>query len=93
MVIELKPPSDRDKGTVMRAETAGLACAWYFGDDRSDLLAFAALDAREAADPQFRGVRVAVANPETGSELIAAADLHVDAPSAVPALLRDILAA
>jgi len=93
MVIELKPPGERDKGSVLREETQGLTCAWYFGDDLADLTAFAALDEREANDPEFAGIRVAVANPETGSELIAAADLHVDAPSAVPALLRDILAA
>jgi len=86
MVLELKPPGERDKGSVLLAETAGLSCAWYFGDDVADLKAFAALDAREAADPGFRGVRVAVANPETGQELIAAADLHIDTPADVPAL-------
>jgi trehalose 6-phosphate phosphatase len=92
MVIELKPPGERDKGSVLREETQGLTCAWYFGDDLADLTAFAALDEREASDPEFAGIRVAVANPETGQELIAAADLHVDAPADVPGLLRQILA-
>jgi trehalose 6-phosphate phosphatase len=87
MVIELKPPGDRDKGSVLREETQGLSCAWYFGDDVADLKAFAALDERELADAGFRAVKVAVANPETGHELIRAADLHVDSPDDVPALL------
>jgi trehalose 6-phosphate phosphatase len=90
MVLELKPPGSRDKGSVLFEETAGLTCAWYFGDDLADLKAFAALDAREAADPDFRGVRVAVANPETGQELIAAADLHIESPTDVPALLATL---
>jgi trehalose 6-phosphate phosphatase len=92
MVFELKPPGRRDKGSVLLEETEGLACGWYFGDDVADLKAFAALDTREAADPGFVGVRVAVANPETGHDLVAAANLHVDAPSDVPGLLRQLLA-
>ena len=38
------------------------------------------------------GVRVAVANAESGHALIEAADIHVDAPEDVPALLRALLA-
>jgi trehalose 6-phosphate phosphatase len=90
MVFELKPPGERDKGSVLREETEGLSCAWYFGDDVADLKAFGALDERESTDPEFTGVRVAVANPETGQELIDAADLHLDHPANVPALLRSL---
>jgi trehalose 6-phosphate phosphatase len=92
MVVELKPPGQRDKGSVLREETEGHSCAWYFGDDVADLKAFDALTAREEADPDFVGVRVAVANPESGQALIEAADLHLDAPSDVPTLLRALLA-
>jgi trehalose 6-phosphate phosphatase len=90
MVIELKPPVDRDKGTVVAEEIADLSSAWYFGDDLGDLRAFDALDARQAADPSFRGVRVAVANPETGAALSARADLVVESPDALLRLLRDL---
>ncbi|GAA2589898.1 trehalose-phosphatase [Dactylosporangium fulvum] len=92
MVLELKPPGQRDKGSVLREETEGLSCAWYFGDDVADLRAFAALDARAEADPDFLAVRVAVANAESGQALIEAADLHVDGPEDVPALLERLLA-
>lgn len=57
--------------------------AWYFGDDVSDIKAFAALRARAAADPTFYGVCVAVANPETGDEVASAADLTIDSPAAL----------
>lgn len=90
MVIELKPPVDRDKGTVLAEEIADLSSAWYFGDDLGDLRAFDALDAREATDASFRGVRVAVANPETGAALSERADLVVESPDALLGLLRDL---
>ena len=87
MVVELKPPVRRGKGDVIRAETADLACAWYFGDDLSDLEAFRALSEREARDGRFVGVRVAVANPETGAEVARAADLTLDSSTEVAALV------
>jgi trehalose 6-phosphate phosphatase len=90
MVVELRPPVRRDKGDVVAGETGDLAVAWYFGDDLSDLEAFRALDEREAASPGFTGVRVAVANPETGGELAAAADLVLGAPGEVPGLLDGV---
>ena len=93
MVVELKPPGDRDKGSVVREETEGRTCGWYFGDDLSDLKGFAALDERQASDPGFVGVRVAVANPETGHEVTEAADLRIDGPTAVPPLIEQLLAA
>lgn len=91
MVVELKPPAARDKGTVVRTVTAGVDTAWYFGDDVSDLAAFAALADREAADPGFLGVRVAVANPESGHQVAAEADLTVPAPEQVLDLLAEIV--
>src|SRR5262245_14429231 len=90
MVVELRPPVDRGKGDVVREEVGDLACAWYFGDDVSDLEAFAALARRSAAGDGFTAIRVAVANPETGGPLAAAADLVIDSPAALPPLLTRI---
>jgi trehalose 6-phosphate phosphatase len=89
MVVELKPPVERDKGTVIAEAVGPASGAWYFGDDLSDIKAFQALRARAAEHPEFFAVCVAVANPETGHELSAAADLTLGSPSA----LADFLAA
>jgi len=91
MVIELKPAVQRDKGSVVAEEIEGFSCAWYFGDDLGDLAAFRALNAHAGAHPDFLGVRVAVGNPETGAEVAAAADFHLDGPAAVPAFLSRLL--
>jgi trehalose 6-phosphate phosphatase len=91
MVIELKPPVNRDKGMVVRDVVQSAGCAWYFGDDVSDLKAFDALREREAADPRFFGIRVAVANPETGHEVARAADLTIDSPQALGKFLVEAL--
>lgn len=93
LVVELKPPVQRDKGSVIKEEIAGLDAAWYFGDDVADLAAFAALSSREAASAPFVGVRVAVDNAETGGQVTAAADLVLDSPAAVSPLLDDVIAA
>ena len=87
MVVELKPPVDQDKGMVITEGVRNAGCAWYFGDDMSDIKAFDALRAREAVDPRFFGVAVAVANPETGAEVSSAADLTLESPDAVAAFL------
>jgi trehalose 6-phosphate phosphatase len=87
MMVELRPPVERDKGDIVRELVDDLACAWYFGDDLSDLEAFDALLRRSEAGDGFVAVRVAVANQETGGPLAAAADLAVDSPAALPRLL------
>lgn len=89
MVFELKPPVDQDKGMVISDSVGDAACAWYFGDDLSDIKAFDALRARESVDPAFLGVCVAVANPETGAEVSGAADLTLDSPEAVARFLTE----
>lgn len=91
MVIELKPPVDRDKGMVIGDAVGDARVAWYFGDDVSDIKAFHALRAREEADPGFFGVRVAVANPETGQDVASAADLTIDSPQALAKFLASAL--
>jgi trehalose 6-phosphate phosphatase len=89
MVVELKPPVDQDKGMVITESVRNAGCAWYFGDDMSDIKAFDALRAREAVDPNFFGMAVAVANPETGAEVSSAADLTLDSPDAVAQFLTE----
>jgi trehalose 6-phosphate phosphatase len=89
MVVELKPPVDQDKGMVITEGVRNAGCAWYFGDDMSDIKAFDALRAREAVDPTFFGMCVAVANPETGAEVSSAADLTLASPEAVAEFLSD----
>lgn len=91
MVLEIKPPVDRDKGMVIGEVVRDAGGAWYFGDDVSDIKAFAALRARSAADPEFLGVCVAVANPETGHEVAEAADLTIDSPAALGDFLTEAL--
>lgn len=89
MVVELKPPVDQDKGMVITEGVRNAGCAWYFGDDMSDIKAFDALRAREAVDPAFFGMAVAVANPETGAEVSSAADLTLDSPEQVATFLTE----
>lgn len=93
MVIELKPPVERDKGMVIAEAVGAARCAWYFGDDVSDIKAFTALRAREEADPDFFGVCVAVANPETGQAVSQAADLALASPAAVGEFLAELAGA
>ena len=82
-VLELRPPIEADKGTAVRAllEHARLDRALYAGDDATDLDAFAALDGLPLA------VRVGVLSPEGPAELRGAADLVVDGPAELLALI------
>jgi trehalose 6-phosphate phosphatase len=83
-VLEVLPPLDASKGTAVAALLGdhGLGRALYAGDDTTDLDAFRALEPLEV------GVRVAVASPEGPAELEEAADLVVDGPPGLLALLR-----
>ena len=93
MVIELKPPVERDKGHVVRevlAHLPQLIGGWFFGDDLGDRPAFDALAERAAREPAFDAVRVAVANPE-GDPLSDLADLMVQRPDEVPGVVRRLL--
>jgi trehalose 6-phosphate phosphatase len=91
MVYELKPPGERNKGTVLREEAGGLKGVVYFGDDLGDIAAFEAMTELERARSDFRGVRVVVANDETGAEVAAHADVRVQRPEGVPGLLALLL--
>ncbi len=88
-VLELAPAGG-GKGSVVRGVIAERdpAAALYAGDDLADLQAFAAL-----GDLAGRGVpvtRVAVIGAETPDDLTAAADVMVEGPDGLLALLRDL---
>jgi trehalose 6-phosphate phosphatase len=91
MVIELKPPVSIDKGTVLSREVSNLSCAWYLGDDISDIKGFEALRKRHEENPDFLAVCVAVRNAETGQELEEQADFILSGPNATPALLTSAI--
>jgi trehalose 6-phosphate phosphatase len=86
-VLELRPPVRGDKGTAVKALLAehNLRRALYAGDDTTDLDAFSA-----PGDGLELGVRVAVASPEGPPELAEAADVVVDGPGELLALLRKL---
>jgi trehalose 6-phosphate phosphatase len=86
MSIELRPPVETDKGTVVAELSEGLAAVCFVGDDRGDLPAFAALARMAAKDT----LTVAVDGPETPAELKAAAQLIVPGPEGVLAFLRGL---
>lgn len=84
--VELHPPVEADKGTVVTAAAVGLEAVCFLGDDVGDLPAFVALGALG-----IHAVRVAVATEETPPELVAHADVVVDGPEGALALLRGLL--
>ncbi len=86
MSLELRPPVPADKGTVVTELCRGLGAACFAGDDRGDLVAFAALD--RLATERVTTCKVAVASAEIPPELRAAADVVVDGPEGVAALLE-----
>jgi trehalose 6-phosphate phosphatase len=85
-VLEVVPPVEASKGTAVRRllRDRGLRRALYAGDDTTDLDAFAALDELELA------IRVAVGSAEGPRALLERADLVVDGPEALLALLRTL---
>ena len=85
-VLEVLPPVDAGKGTAVRAllQERGLRRALYAGDDSTDLEAFSGLDGLELA------VRVAVASAEGPPDLVEAADVVVESPRELLALLREL---
>lgn len=84
--VELHPPIEADKGTVLERLADGFRNVCFLGDDVGDLPAFVALDRLRS-----RGVvtlSVAVCSPETDPAVLAAADVAVDGPEGALALLR-----
>ncbi|MBQ0829273.1 trehalose-phosphatase [Streptomyces tagetis] len=86
MVLELRPPG-MDKGVALRdhVRATGAACVLYAGDDLGDLPAYAAVDELRAAGTP--GLLVCSGSDEV-TRLSERADLVVDGPAGVVALLR-----
>jgi trehalose 6-phosphate phosphatase len=84
--LELRPPIDVDKGTVLRALASGMRALAVFGDDLGDLPAFDA--AAELAAQGVPAIRVAVVDAESAPEVAANADVVVAGPAGAQALLE-----
>ena len=89
MSLELHPPLQVDKGTVVEARSAGMTAVAYVGDDLGDLPAFAALD--RLAAQGITTVKVAVRTPDASPAVLAQADELVDGPEGAVAFLRTLL--
>jgi trehalose 6-phosphate phosphatase len=92
LVWELRPAVHSDKGDAVRKVVAssGATAVLVAGDDLGDLPAFAAA-ADLAGGAGVEAVRVAVASAESPAELLAKADLTVEGPEGLRALLEDLL--
>jgi trehalose 6-phosphate phosphatase len=88
LVWELRPPVGFDKGDAVRrvVSESGAEGVVMAGDDRGDLAAFRAVE--ELAATGLGGLRVAVRSAESPPELLERADLLVDGPEGVVALLQ-----
>jgi len=83
--LELRPPIERDKGSVVRELAEGLGAACFVGDDAGDLAAFDALDVLER-DGLF-ALRVGVRSEETPSAVLERSEVQVDGPAEALELL------
>ena len=92
MVLELVPRGRPRKGAAVErlVRESGARALLFAGDDLADLEAFEALDRLRAKG--VHAVKVAVRGAEERPELIRAADLVVESPSALAALLGDLAA-
>jgi trehalose 6-phosphate phosphatase len=84
MSVELMPPVDVDKGSVVTAVGTATRAACYIGD----LEAFKALDRLARAGAAT--VKVAVADIESPPQVLAAADMIVEGPKEACRLLRTL---
>jgi trehalose 6-phosphate phosphatase len=94
MELELRPPVDVDKGTVIRALAStveGLRVAAVFGDDKGDLPAFEAVgELGSVVGHEVVALRVAVVDEGSPPEVAARADLTVAGATGAVALLRTL---
>jgi trehalose 6-phosphate phosphatase len=91
MVVEIVPRDRPLKGGAVDriVGEAGLDAVLYAGDDLADLEAFAALDRQREGGRTT--VKVAARSVETPETLIDAADVVVDGPDGLVALLRELV--
>jgi len=92
-VLEVRPPVRMDKGAgiVSLLADVELDAAVYVGDDATDLDAFHGLAELHAEGRLRHALRVCVRSDEGPSELAEEADLVVDGPEGVRALLEGLL--
>jgi trehalose 6-phosphate phosphatase len=90
MSFELHPPIASDKGTALADLTEGLTAVAFIGDDLGDLAGFDALDG--FAEQGMRTVKVAVRGAEQADALVERADVALDGPDDVLAVLADLAA-
>ncbi len=89
LVLEVRPPG-RDKRTALLSLCTPLPSAvLYAGDDVGDLPAFDAVD--ELRLRGVPGITICSDSPEAPAELRSRADLVVDGPSGIVALLQELL--
>jgi trehalose 6-phosphate phosphatase len=90
-VVELAAGPRPSKGDVLRrvARAEGLRYLLFAGDDLADLEAFDAVEA--LASEGLMGIRVAVRSPETPDRLVERADLVVEGPRGLLALLSKLV--
>ena len=93
-VLEIRPPVRIDKGAgiVALLRDTDLAAALYVGDDVTDLDAFRGLGELVEMGSLGLALRVGVRSDEGPPELEQEADVMVDGPDGVRALLRALLA-
>jgi trehalose 6-phosphate phosphatase len=97
-VLEVRPPVPLDKGIGVRALLDGapaaaprFRAALYVGDDATDVDAFRGLRALVGDGMLGHAVCVAVDSEEAPPELVEQADLAIDGPGGVRALLEALL--
>lgn len=88
MSVELRPPIEIDKGTVLRELAAGCSAVIYAGDDVGDLSAFAALRALRAEG--LDTLAIAASSEEAPPQLVREADLAVSGPEGVLEVFRSL---
>jgi trehalose 6-phosphate phosphatase len=89
MSVEVHPPTDVDKGSVLRSlAQSHVGPVLFIGDDVGDLPAFDALDSLAASGTEV--FRIFVQSEESDAELLERADLVVDGPEAVLLLLQQL---
>jgi len=94
-VLEIRPPVALDKGRGIRrllADQGGLDAALYVGDDLTDLDAFDALRVLRDEGALTTALCVGVASDETPPRLAESADMLVDGPAGVRAMLSMLAA-
>jgi trehalose 6-phosphate phosphatase len=89
MSVELHPPVNVDKGSVLLALASGAAAAAFIGDDAGDLPAFDALD--RLGSEGVGVARVAVRSAESPPSLLGRADLVVEGPPGALSFLQSLL--